>query len=292
MDADLTDKSINSMLELGRNLREKCVHALDEGTEGEENKKKFDSVKLGKVSINPKTLVEIETLLRPLGKLVPSSPEERANWSLDTSFKDAHFDVAWDTEEDLKLLLGIYEHGLGSWEQVKADKNLGLGDKILLNASCKPQSKHLDVRAAYLLRTLAKFITKEKTRVKKVKKPIEKKVVVAEEPLNKEFKSKEIIEDDDSSNDEAESKKEKKKEKKKDEKDEKRDDKKKEKKDKPKSTPAGPVHIGSSELVLRSELDPEIFSQCKEKMRNVKKFLKALDKPDPNQTTEEQVTNT
>merc|ERR1711892_748446 len=118
---------------------------------------------------------------------------------------------------------------------------------------------------------------------KKVDKKLkEKKAAVVEENFNnKEFKSKEIIEDDDSSNDEAESKKEKKKK------------EGKKEKEKTKATgPAGPVHIGSSELVLRSELDPETFAQCKDKMRNVKKFLKLLDKPDPDQSTEEQVANT
>merc|ERR1712106_201516 len=181
MDADLNEKSVNSQVELGRTLREKCVEALEDVTE-DDNKKKVESIKLGKVSINPKTLVDIESLLRPLGKLVPSSPEERRNWSLDTSFKDAHFDVAWDIEEDSKLLVGIYEHGLGSWEQVKSDKLLELGDKILLNASCKPQAKHLDTRAAYLLRMLARVSkeTKEK-RKKKSKKAVKEKTEEREE---------------------------------------------------------------------------------------------------------------
>merc|ERR1712014_401530 len=76
--------------------------------------------------------------------------------------------------------------------------------------------------------------------------------------------------------------------KKKDEKSKKKDSKKKAK---PK-TPSAPVHIGSSELSLKSDLDSETFAQCKEKMRAVKKSLKALDKPDPNQTPEEQVANT
>merc|ERR1712176_1353430 len=147
--------------------------------------KKVESVKLGKVSINPKTLIETESLLRPLGKLMPQEASERRKWILDLSLKDAHFDVAWGIEEDSKLLVGIWEHGLGSWEQVKADKALDLGGKILLNASCKPQSKHLDVRAAYLLRTLSKFIEKEKSKVRKVGRPKEKKVVTEE---NKEFK--------------------------------------------------------------------------------------------------------
>merc|ERR1712226_1193610 len=65
-------------------------------------------------------------------------------------------------------------------------------------------------------------------------------------------------------------------------KDKEREDRKEEKKEKEKKpkAPQGPVHIGSSEIVLKSELDPAIFAQCKEKMRNVKKSLKALDKLD------------
>merc|ERR1712013_688923 len=72
---------------------------------------------------------------------------------------------------------------------------------------------------------------------------------------------------------------------------EKKKEKEEKKKEKPKA-PQGPVHIGSNELLLKSDLDPATFAQCKEKMRNVKKSLKALDKPDPDQTPEEQVSNT
>merc|ERR1712242_335079 len=79
--------------------------------------------------------------------------------------------------------------------------------------------------------------------------------------------------------------------KKKDKKSKKKDVKEK-KKEKSKG-PSGPVHIGSGDqLTLKSDLDSETFSQCKDKMRAVKKSLKALDKPDPNQTAEEQVINT
>merc|ERR1712179_513291 len=131
--------------------------------------------------------------------MMPEDAEERKSWVVDMSFKDAHFDVSWSGEEDSKLLVGIYEHGLGSWEQVKSDKLLELGDKILLNASCKPQAKHLDTRAAYLLRMLAR-VSKEETKEKRKEKEREEK---------KEKKAK---------------------------------------------TPQGPVHIGSSEIILKSEL--------------------------------------
>merc|ERR1712176_1323150 len=77
----------------------------------------------------------------------------------------------------------------------------------------------------------------------------------------------------------------------KDKKTKKKDDKSK-KKAKSKAA-TGPVHIGSSDqLNFKADLDPETFAQCKDKMRAVKKSLKALDKPDPNQTPEEQVANT
>merc|ERR1712110_340337 len=77
--------------------------------------------------------------------------------------------------------------------------------------------------------------------------------------------------------------------KKKDKKSKKKNEKKKEKI----KSQSGPVHIGSSDqLNLKASLDNQTFSQCKDKMRAVKKHLKALDKPDPNQTPDEQVTNT
>merc|ERR1712210_4241 len=140
---------------------------------------------------------------------------------------------------------------------------------------------HLDTRAAYLLRMLAR-VSKEETkekRKKKSKKAVKEKTEEKEEV--KEYKTPAIVEDDDSLNDEAETKKKRKKEK-----------EREEKKEKKAKTPQGPVHIGSSEIILKSELKPAVFAQCKEKMRQVKKSLKALDKPDPNQGPQEQVSNT
>merc|ERR1712168_416150 len=187
-DAELTEKPVANLVDLGRLLRERCTEALDQESD---STKKVESVKLGKVSINPKTLIETESLLRPLGKLMPQEASERRKWILDLSLKDAHFDVAWGIEEDSKLLVGIWEHGLGSWEQVKADKALDLGGKILLNASCKPQSKHLDVRAAYLLRMLQR-----KSQVDKPEKKKKPKATIKEssEDQKLEYKSKEIVE--------------------------------------------------------------------------------------------------
>lgn len=43
--------------------------------------------------------------------------------------KVAHFDVDWDLQDDVQLLLGIYEHGFGNWDLIKTDPDLKLADK-------------------------------------------------------------------------------------------------------------------------------------------------------------------
>ena len=53
------------------------------------------------------------------GKILPDDKTDRLLWTLDHGTKDANFDVDWGTEEDSRLLSGIYEHGLGNWEEVK-----------------------------------------------------------------------------------------------------------------------------------------------------------------------------
>lgn len=55
-----------------------------------------------------------------------------------------------------RLLRGIYEYGMGSWELMKGDPALNLDDKILLGEDSKPQAKHLESRAQYLLKLLKK----------------------------------------------------------------------------------------------------------------------------------------
>lgn len=45
---------------------------------------------------------------------------------------------------------------MGSWEAIKLDASLKLGDKILQNNESKPQVKQLNTRAEYLLKVLKK----------------------------------------------------------------------------------------------------------------------------------------
>ena len=75
-----------------------------------------------------------------------------------TRVKPANFDVPWDIEDDSKVLQGIYQYGIGSWEAMKMDPSLGISDKILANEDKKPQAKHLQTRAEYLLKVLRKHL--------------------------------------------------------------------------------------------------------------------------------------
>ena len=40
--------------------------------------------------------------------------------------KSVHWDIEWDVKDDSMLLVGCYEHGLGSWDAIKDDPNLSL----------------------------------------------------------------------------------------------------------------------------------------------------------------------
>ncbi|KAJ8953271.1 hypothetical protein NQ318_015853 [Aromia moschata] len=271
-DAELQEKPLAELRKLGE-----LEYPESNNQDETKSRKRLrgPSFKLGGVSVNAKTMMACEEELEPLDEVLPADSEERNRWIFDSKTKSAHFDVEWGSVEDTKLLKGIYVYGLGSWEQIKLDPTLMIGDKILRKASRNLRGK---------------------------RKPKER-----DKPLTKE-----IIEDDISSNDESTTQSstnlatpivpkklpkppKKEKEEKEEEvkhsygKKEKKKDKKKDKK------PSGPMHFSTNEpiaLNVLGDLDPAIFNECKEKMRPVKKALKALDNPDQSLSEAEQVQHT
>ncbi|XP_057666900.1 chromodomain-helicase-DNA-binding protein 1 isoform X1 [Diorhabda carinulata] len=306
-DAELQEKPLQELKKLGELLHERCRAFMNEqakentdsnSQEEPKGRKRGPSFKLGGVSVNAKTMMACEEELEPLDEVIPSDPDKRLRWTFDEKTKSAHFDVEWGMEEDTKLLKGIYQYGLGSWEQIKLDPLLGIGDKIFLNnEEKKPQAKHLQSRAEYLLKIMKKQLDLKKG-VQKPKRQRKKETKVL---------TKELIEGEESSNDGCsvpsaapilqtspiikKVKRELKKEDKEDILDKK--DKKKERKREKKSS--GPMHFSTNETValnVLGDLDPTIFNECKEKMRPVKKALKALDNPDQSLSEAEQVQHT
>lgn len=310
-DAELQEKPLAELKKLGELLHERCRAYMGEHSkenvennpeDGKGRKRgRGPSFKLGGVSVNAKTMMACEEELAPLDEVIPSNVEERRKWTLDAKTKPANFDVEWDALEDSRLLQGIYQYGLGSWEQIKMDPSLGIGDKILSNENKKPQAKHLQSRSEYLLKILKRQIEMKKgiTKPKRQRKARETKAL-----------TKEIIENDNISDDDdvsnqttvtvASNKKVTRPKKEEDINEDsnasKPPDKKEKKKAKKEKKMAGPMHFTANSepqaLDVLGDLDPSVFNECKEKMRPVKRALKALDNPDDSLSEIEQVNHT
>ncbi|XP_055853266.1 chromodomain-helicase-DNA-binding protein 1 [Episyrphus balteatus] len=327
-DAELQEKPLAELRRIGQMLHDRCVQFLEEHKDvdvpkpvsaGEEAAKKKSratySLKFGGVSFNAKTLLSCEEELKPLNTIIPAAAQDRLAWQLDVKTRPANFDVEWAKEEDSRLLCGIYQYGIGSWEAMKMDPSLNLTEKILPNDSKKPQAKHLQSRAEYLLKIIKKNVELKKgvTRQKRTRKPKEPKAdvkksnsesIAAEDvsmggasETDKKQKAKEPAEATDApdtsagktpaaaASEEAAPKKTRTKK-----------ANKEQKKSKKKDSENKPMHFTANNepraLEVLGDLDPNIFNECKEKMRPVKKALKALDRPDSTLSNQEQVNHT
>lgn len=371
-DAELQEKPLAELKKIGDMLNDRCVKFLAElkdmpmekvkqskaeDTEDGGKKKGIRagfSIKFGGVSFNAKTLMACVDELTPLDEALPSNPDERAKWIFELKTRPANFDIDWKAEDDSRLLRGIYQYGIGSWDAMKMDPTLNLAEKILSNDSNKkPQGKHLQSRAEYLLKIIRKNLeltrnlkgkNKKPRKQKEPKPPKEKKAKQAKEAkepkvpkVPKVPKSKEAIvktEDAISSADEDKKKKDSaavmtaaeniaasdkvtnhqsqshnhtaqgasddinngatskesgkaaaRKQK-----------ASKEQKKREKKNQNVPMHFTANNepraLTVLGGLDPSVFNECKEKMRPVKKALKALDNPDQSLSTEDQLNHT
>ncbi|XP_036963392.1 chromodomain-helicase-DNA-binding protein 2 isoform X2 [Acanthopagrus latus] len=336
-DSELVDKSIADLKRLGELIHTSCVAAVQEHEEHlKENpveakgpgKRRGINIKISGVQVNAKSIIQHEEEFEPLHKAVPVNPAERNKFKLTCRVKVAHFDVDWDLQDDIQLLLGIYEHGFGNWDLIKTDPDLKLADKILPDdPSKKPQGKQLQARAEYLLKLLKKeqdssdvSKTGEEVKVRKRKPRAKKESKILKDEQGNDISSPRLSdnpsEEGEVKDDGTEKSPAKKRQKKKDNKENKekqgtpkkeKDGDKEKKGAKPRKEKAkgakgkktqGPVHItaGSEPVPIEGkeddELDQETFSICKERMRPVKKALKQLDKPDEGLSDQEQLQHT
>lgn len=255
-DGDLKQKNIGDLRKLGERLIEECKDAMTQYDERikydptTENKKthKGPTITLGSITVKAKQILTSINELEPLAKIVPSDSLEQKRFRLDTKTKAAHWNCEWDVSDDSALLIGVYKKGLGNWEAIKMDADLGLGNKLLPEGDKKPQAKHLQARFEYLSKVLLKLQenaaqgqpetkAKRKKKVNKINKSL-KIIVRKEEDKIVSTNAQEI---------ESESVKEK------------------------------PKDIEENQDGVDNELTEEEFIECKEKMRPVKKALKRLD---------------
>ncbi|XP_052277549.1 chromodomain-helicase-DNA-binding protein 1-like isoform X3 [Dreissena polymorpha] len=331
-DAELQEKSESDLKKLAELLKSQCDQAMKEYTtkkqqeeqngEGTANKKgpRSISCKIASVVINVLSIVKSETDLEPLARYIPKNKADKKKFRIDFHCKAIHWDCPWDIDDDSNLLKGISDYGYGNWEQIKMDTELGLYDKILPDGDKRPQGKQLQTRVDYLLRLLKKQLdgvvgaTKTTGRGRKSKKPLKSKAEVPDYMDDSDSSAK-------SANDtnvtiESISKKySKKPDNKTDAKDGKKSGegdhdhhhhhhhhgkKKKEKRKKGKDKKGGPMHFTainepvaiSQDGEFEGELPEDVFKECKEKMRPVKRSLKRLDNPEEGLSDRDQVMHT
>jgi chromodomain-helicase-DNA-binding protein 1 len=241
-------------------------------------KEKGPSFKLAGVMVNAKTLTSAIEELAPLGDYVPKDDAARKTWKFDLKTKTALYDSEWGPEEDTRLLVGIWEHGMGNWEAIRESDPL-LKEKIFAEGDKKPQFKHVCTRGEYLIKVIKKHLALTQPAAAKVrKKRADKKKDATDIKLEPGAVAVKEESTDAPKEDNAP-----------------KDAKSKVRKPRKKKDP-GPMHFSAAAdptpLNVLGELDPRSFNECKEKMRPVKKALKSLDNPDPNLTEKEQVRHT
>ena len=206
-DSDLRDKQQADLKRLAETIIERCKEfmadaassAADKDSAPRRGKHGGNSFKLSGVSINAKTTLATLEELAPLDTVVPHAPVERAKWVLPIKkVKDTHWDTIWNIQDDSRLLCGIYEYGMGSWEQLKGDPALNLGDKILLDGDQKPQAKQLESRVTYLLKLIKKHsgTVISKASNSKPAKPRQSRAVVSKPSKTPKGITPELVEDD------------------------------------------------------------------------------------------------
>ncbi|CAO1622803.1 unnamed protein product [Sympodiomycopsis kandeliae] len=85
-------------------------------------------------NLNSETIVHRHSNLRLLSELIR---EEGSGDPLDFKIPaetkpTAGWNCEWGAQEDTKLLIGVYLHGLGGWEEIENDERLGLKGKFFL----------------------------------------------------------------------------------------------------------------------------------------------------------------
>eukprot|EP00794_Sanderia_malayensis_P009568 gene9568-10557_t len=316
-DAELQEKSMAELTKLADLLHDGCENAIKEYQEkllqdpNFDGKKRGASFKISGVSVNAASILKHEEELEPLAICIPENPEERKQYRLAMPTRSVHWGIKWDVIHDSMLLVGMYEYGIDSWDAIKNDQSLGLTNKILCSGNVKPQDKHLHSRAEYLLKLLKVFCNENKKVVgKKVKGKNKKKKkandskqsseghVIPNEPIG--HRSEHHHDDDVNSSmmavDDGDKVQERIAKKPKEEDTERKaksnNDQKKKKHKTPKESSKDSILVNNEDSLVTiteiADMSKETFTQCKEKMRLVKKALRMLENPDDNIPEKEQ----
>jgi len=156
-DPDLVKKTIADMTRMGEEAIAR-QRAIDDGT-GKKSKQAILFTYKGCPNINAQTVVERPRELKELRRAVASFSEP-LKFRIEDVKPVHNWACEWGTREDAMLCVGIARHGYGSWNLIRDDPELGMGDKFFLEehrigrkdeAAKSPGAVHLVRRADYLL---------------------------------------------------------------------------------------------------------------------------------------------
>uniref|UniRef100_A0A0N5BW97 DNA helicase n=1 Tax=Strongyloides papillosus TaxID=174720 RepID=A0A0N5BW97_STREA len=178
-DAELEDHSQNEITELANEILRMCDeitmnHSKSSSDNGTISKKKNDKEVLKIANLE----IPVRPLLKSLADLEILHVAVEHHLSSGGSFEEfkisgklksqVSWDVPWNYSDDNALIRGVYKHGMGNWDAIKMDPDLGLTEKIYLKDKIKkPQPKHLLARAEAILKHINK-VNNEKTNNKRL----------------------------------------------------------------------------------------------------------------------------
>ena len=81
-----------------------------------------------------------EVRLRPPTAHHTVTPSPFSRYRLVMPTKSVQWSVEWSAVDDSRLLVGVYEHGIGNWDAIKGDSKLGLGAKVTASGGARAVS--------------------------------------------------------------------------------------------------------------------------------------------------------
>ncbi|XP_065583368.1 chromodomain-helicase-DNA-binding protein 1-like isoform X1 [Artemia franciscana] len=160
-DAEIQEKNIDDLKRLGQLIIERAKEAMiiplrrdqiplktDESGKVKQKEYREPLFQVAGVQRGAKSLFKYQQELELLAKFLPQNIEERKNWIMHGKTKIPDWNAHWTIKDDSKLLIGVYEHGLGSWSNIMLDRSLGLKWKI---SDVAMKKGYVERRVTYLL---------------------------------------------------------------------------------------------------------------------------------------------
>lgn len=182
-DADLEMKDHDLIISTYEGLYNFCEESVNNNEANNNENENSTSTKKPKAilvsyegvnNINATQFLQRVNDLTMLNKRLKDVPKLN-NFRFSSTLKPVNnWNCKWGQKDDSLLLVGIYKHGFGYWDKIQQDETLDFKDKFFLGNNQEneeedrllPKSVHLNRRAEYLLKILAEEVNSNKSRTR------------------------------------------------------------------------------------------------------------------------------